>query len=245
MIEVTLEYRREGNTMLSAGRVSVKQDDQPPRDEVSFEHLEYKRMMRELSYALRKLPDGAETKVLIQRTDRPGINPYVLDQVTVDLLRTDPVAGLQAMSVESPSPAQVLENIKKAARPPAPLPTLRVGDSTLADAFGENVAFKVRGHELECPGCGFWGLYTTPALLNDPDRIGQVFKTAFVCPKKCKQRFIVSCHKEWGFVGVEDLLKTPLEAFYLPRGWNNRRPWVSRADLQQKYDEYKKEKEST
>lgn len=245
MIEVTLAYRREGSTMLSAGRVSVKQDDAPAHDEVSFEHLEYKRMMRELSYALRKLPDGVETKVIIQRTDRPGINPYVLDPASVSLLRTDPVAGLAAMSVESPSPMQVLENIKKAAAPPTPLPTLRVGNETLADAFGENVAFKVRAHELECPGCGFWGVYTTPRLLNDPDRAGQVFKTAFVCHKRCNQRFIVSCHKEWGFVGVEDLLKTPLAAFYLPRGWNNRRPWVSRADLQQKYDDYKKEKDAS
>lgn len=244
-IEVTLEYLREGNTTLSAGKVSAKQVDGPPLASVCFEHFAYKRMMRELSDVLRGLPAQEETKVIIQRVDRPGLLPYVLDPATVELLRTDPVAGLQALSVESPSPSTVLARIKESQRPSEPPPTLRTGASTLADAFGENVAVKVRGYELECPGCGFWGMYVTPSLLRDPERVGQVLKTAFVCRKKCRQRFIVSCHKEWGFVAIEDLLKTGLEAFYFPRGWNAYRPWVSRADLQQKYDEYQKEKEST
>jgi hypothetical protein len=130
-------------------------------------------------------------------------------------------------------------------RAPTPPTTLRTGHATIADAFGDSVAFKVRGHELECPGCGFWGMYTTPGLLNDPERAGQTFKTAFVCPKKCRGRFIVSCQKEWGFVGVDYLLdQTKLDAFYFPRDWNGGQPWVSREDLQKKYDEYKKDKEN-
>jgi len=241
MIEVTLAYRREGTTMLSTGEVSAKLGEESLYCR-QFESLEYKAMLRQLTLALRACKDAE--KVIIQRTDRPGINPYTLDKVTVDLLRNDPVAGMQALSIESPSPMQILDNIKKAAQPPIAPPTLRAGSHTLADAFGESVAFKVRGHELECPGCGFWGVYTSPGLLNDPDRVGQTMKTVFVCAKRCKERFHVHCHKEWGFVRVEDLLKTALPTFYLPRTWNNRRPWISRADLQQKYDEYKKEKES-
>lgn len=242
MMEVTLEYKRQGTTMLSEGKITYSEGDFTST--VPFAGIEYKPMMAALSTVLRAFPDDTEVKVLIQRTDRAGLQPYTLDDATVQLLRNDPVAGIQALSISSPRPAQVLDNIKKAQRPPIPLAPLRAGSETMADAFGEKVAFKVRGHELECPGCGFWSIYTTPGLLNDPERAGLVFKTAFVCRKKCCQRFIVSCHKEWGFVDVEDLLKTVLPAFYLPRVWNNRRPWISRADLEQKYNEYKKEKES-
>jgi predicted RNA-binding Zn-ribbon protein involved in translation (DUF1610 family) len=130
---------------------------------------------------------------------------------------------------------------ERAPVPPAPI---RAGHATLADAFGEVIYFRVRGHELECPGCGFWGMFTSPGLLKDPDRAGTRFKTAFVCPKKCGERFIVSCEDSWGYVHVEDLLKSSkLNAFYFPRTWNEGRPWVTRESLQQKYNEYKAEKE--
>lgn len=243
MIEVTLEYCRVDKTVLSTGRILTKAADGSVVPVETFEAIEYAAMLRLLSGVLMGLPEETEAKVHVQRTDRAGILPYTLDAASVTLLRTDPVAGLEAMSVASPSPMQVLENIKLAARPPVPYPTLTAGAGTLADAFGETVACRIRDVQLECPGCGFWSDYALPAILNDPDRAGTAFKTIFVCRKRCHERFPVSCFKEWAFVSVQDLLKTPLPAFYLPRAWNHSRPWVSRDVLTQKYAEYTKEKE--
>jgi hypothetical protein len=88
-------------------------------------------------------------------------------------------------------------------------------------------------------------MYTSPSLLSDPERAGSVFKTAFVCPKKCRGRFIVTCQKELGYVDVRYLLEnTKLDRFYFPRAWNDGASWVSRESLQKKYNEYVKEKES-
>lgn len=244
-VEVTLEYHRVGTTMLSTGRITSKENGLLT-EESDFAHVEYRSMMKELAGVLTHWSpeEHPELKVLVQRTDRAGLVPYTLDQQTVDLMRTDPVAGIEALSFTQASPTVIEETTKRAHNPP-PMPTLKVANATLCDAFGETVAFKVRGHELECPGCGFWGMFTTPGLLNDPERAGQVFKTIFACPKKCHARLQVSCHAEWGFVRIEDLLtKTKLDAFYFPRAWNGGQPWVSRESLQQKYDAYKKEKES-
>lgn len=240
-VEVTLEYKRIGNTMSSAGRI-ISKDGGLVTEEGEFDSFPFRDMMKQLATVLANWPveDVPDVKVVVQRTDRAGLAPYILDKETVDLLRTDPVAGIEVLAGTS-SPAAI-EHAVKADRAP-PQPVLRAGTVTLADAFGDSVAFRVRGHELECPGCGFWGVFTTPGLLTAPERAGGAFKTAFVCPKRCGGRFIVSCQREWGFVGVDYLLeKTDLDKFYFPRAWNGGRPWVSREDLQKKYDEYKKEK---
>jgi hypothetical protein len=244
-VEVTLEYKRVGNTMSSRGRI-LSRAGGLVTEEGDFDGVEFRPMMKQLAAVLANWPvdEVSELAVIIQRTDHAGLLPYKLDKQTVDLLRTDPVAGLEALSFSAVSPTVAEQTVKRELSPPTP-PTLRTGNATLADAFGDAVAFKVRGHELECPGCGFWGMYTTPGLLSDPERVGQVFKTAFVCQKKCHGRFIVNCQKEWGFVEVKYLLdQTEFPAFYFPRVWNEGRPWVSREDLQKKYREYQQEKEN-
>ena len=70
-----------------------------------------------------------------------------------------------------------------------------------------------------------------------------MFKTVFDCKKKCRNRFVVTCMTTWGYVHIEDLLKTTLNAFYFPRAWNEGRPWVSRETLNTLYNQYKTEKE--
>ncbi len=245
-VQVTLEYKRDGHGMTSSGRI-LSNDNGLVTEEGDFTGLHFKDMMKHVAAVLRnwKEDETPDIDVVVQRTDRGGLQPYKMDKQTVELLRKDPVAGIEALSFDAPSPSNAVAQVEAARSPPAPTPVLRRGHETLIDAFGESVGFRVRGHELECPGCGFWGMFTTPGLLKDPSRAGTVFKTAFVCPKKCATRFIVSCHAAYGYVDVSFLLEqTKLEKFYLPRAWNGGRPWVSRQDLQQKYDEYKKEKES-
>jgi hypothetical protein len=242
-VEVTLEYRRVDGTRLSTGRLLSK-DGGLVTEEGEFKEVEFSTMLVLLSSVTKHWPDEDPIDILLARTDHDGMTPYKLDPATVHLIRTDPAAASQALSVPDRSPSGEARKVHDATVPIV-MPPLKVGDDVLCDAFGDQLYFKVRGHELECPGCGFWGVFTTPGLLNDPDRSGASFKTIFVCKKRCAcPRIVVTCNKEWGYVDTSYLLEhTKLAAFYFPRAWNGGRPWVTREVLQQKFDQYKEEKE--
>jgi hypothetical protein len=241
-VEVTLEYKRVEGTRLSTGRVTSKWE-RLLAEECAFEGIDFPEMIAKLAESL-KYWTHERIDIVIQRTDRDGLKPYRLDHATVKLICDDPVAAARALSVADRSPSGEVRRVHEATVPVV-VPPLKVGDDVLCDAFGDQLYFKVRGHELECPGCGFWGVFTSPGLLNDPDRAGMVFKTAFVCRKRCGcERFIVTCSKDWGYVDTSYLLeRTKLAAFYFPRAWNGGRPWVTRENLQKMFNQYKEEKE--
>jgi hypothetical protein len=232
-MQVRLEYRRDPGAFTSTGSIQQEGTQQ------EFVAVEFREMMQMLARVLE--PGSDETEVILQRTDRPGLLPYKLDAALVQLLRTNPEAAIESMEFSSQSPSLTAQRAAEATEPPRPIPA---GHDALADSFGDVVYFRVRGHELECPGCGFWGMYTSPGLLDSVDREGAVFRTVFVCPKKCKERFAVTCLRQWGYVRVDHLLEGTLPAFYFPRAWNEGRPWVSRGMLEQKYSAYKAEKEN-
>jgi hypothetical protein len=242
-VEVTLEYRRVEGTRLSTGRLLSK-DGGLVTEEGEFKEVEFAAMLNLLSETTKHWPDEDPVDIFLKRTDHEGMTPYKLDAATVNLIRTNPLAASLALSVPDRSPSGEVRKVHEATVPIVMLP-LKVGDDVLCDAFGDQLYFRVRGHELECPGCGFWGAYTALGLLNDPDRAGASFKTAFVCRKRCGcQRMIVTCNKEWGYVDTSYLLEqTKLAAFYFPRAWNGGRPWVTRDALQKMFNQYKEEKE--
>jgi hypothetical protein len=243
-VEITLEYQRTpGSIALSNGRI-LSTEGSLVTEEGEFRSLDFKGMFEKLSAVAKHWEDEESISIAIRRTDREGLTLYRLDPTTVKLIRTDPVAAAAAMSVPDRSPSGEVRKVHEA-NIPLVIPPLKVGDAVISDAFGDQLYFKVRGHELECPGCGFWGAYTTPGLLNDPDRAGSSFKTAFVCRKRCGcERFVVTCNKEWGYVDTTYLLeRTKLAAFYFPRAWNGGRPWVTRETLQQMFNQYKQDKE--
>jgi hypothetical protein len=245
-VEVTLEYKRASTAAgcaTSTGRVTSKEGGLLT-EEGEFEHLPFGDMLMKVHETTKHWPDEEPIDIHIMRTDRDGLTPYKLDPATVNLIRTNPEAAVAALSVPDRSPSGEVRRVREA-NVPTVMPPLKVGDDVLADAFGDQLYFKVRGHELECPGCGFWGMFTSPGLLNDPDRAGLSFKTAFVCRKRCGcERFIVTCNKEWGYVDTAYLLeKTTLAAFYFPRVWNGGKPWVTREALQKMYQQYRQEKE--
>jgi hypothetical protein len=243
MIEVTLEYKRDAGTVLSTGRV-LSNEGGLITEEGEFSGIEYRKMIAQLHDVLKNWADEEPVDVILQRTDREGLLPYKLDGATVHLIRTDPIAAVAALSVPDRSPSGAAKRAV-AHSVPIVVPPIAIGDDVLADAFGDQVYFNVKGHELECPGCGFWGIYTTPGLLNDEERGGASFKTMFGCKKRCGcERFPVTCNKKWGYVSTKYLLEeTKLAAFYFPRAWNGGKPWVTRETLQKLYDQYKEEKE--
>lgn len=240
---VTLEYRRIGNSMSSSGRILSDENGLITEEGQPFDGFEFKRMMGLLANVLGNWPPEQEVEVLLQRTDHEGLLPYKLDAKTVTLFRTDPVAAIAAFGFPTQSVSNTVARVQRD-RAPRVQPSIRAGHDTLADAFGDQLYFKVRKHELECPGCGYWGMFASPSLLAAPERAGECFKTAFVCPKKCGGRFLVTCLETWGYVDTKYLLeRTKLDAFYFPRAWNEGKPWVSRESLQQKYNAYSTEKE--
>jgi hypothetical protein len=242
-VELTLEYRRVEGTELSTGRI-MSNESGLTTQEAAFSNLEFRKMIAALTGATKQWADDIQIDIVLVRTDHDALTPYKLDAATVNLIRTDPLAAIQALSVPDRSPSGEVRKVRDATVPII-IPPLKVGDDVLADAFGDQLYFKVRGHELECPGCGFWGAFSTPGLLAAPERQGSSFKTVFVCSKRCGcQRIAVTCNDVWGYVDTSYLLeRTKLAAFYFPRAWNGGRPWVTRETLQQKYNQYKEEKE--
>ncbi len=241
-VEFILRYKREGE--LSTGTVESKEGEEQ-KILATFSCLHYDQMLKQLCQALATCPLEADVSITIQRSDRAGLNPFPLDKATVELFRTDPVAAVRIMAQPLRSPSSIEKEVRDESTP-IKLGPIRACTDAAAEAFGDNLFFRVRDVSLECPGCGFWGAFTTPGLLHHSSREGIEFKTTYVCRAKCLERFVVTCREKWGYVSTEFLLMdTKLDRFYFPREWNGRRPWILREELQQLSDSYKKEKEST
>lgn len=238
MDKVVLSYGRDGEELTSSGSISItpQEGEGGAYAKILFTTLPFRKMVGQLAEVLRA---HQVDSVELRRTDNPQLIPYLLDQETVDLIRSDPALAVESMTFQqSPSTGEVRARQRREVIVVPPLPA---GMATLVDAFGPSLYFRVRGHELECPGCGFWGVYANPRMLADPDRASSNLKAVFVCPKKCHQRFFVNCQKTWGWVLVEDLLKLPLDRFYFPRAWNEDAPWITKDALSEKYVSYQKE----
>ena len=233
---VLLRYRRVPETELSRGDLVVETAEE--RIQSSFEGWTFSEMLKQLH---RKL-GAAETSVYFQRTDREGLLPYRLDDKTVELLRTDPVAAIQAMTVRMPTPAEVLDNIKKS-RTPLVVPPLSAGIATLADGFGEYVYVRVKENTLECPGCGFYSAFALAGVFAQRQK-DEPMRVMFTCSKKCRIRVIAMCESEWAYVRTEDLVKSSLEKFYLPRAWNTSGVWATREELEARLTQFRKDRET-
>jgi hypothetical protein len=123
----------------------------------------------------------------------------------------DPAAAIQELS---PPPRRVIVRSPVAVSATATVqPVFRAGADTLADAFGEEVYLKVRDGRFEDPATGRW------------------------VPLGFEQKLV----GEWVRVAITDLLGLPADRFFLPRRWNVSGPWITRAALLEKYEEYMKE----
>ena len=211
--QIVLEYRREAE--LSTGRIVVGGVEE------AFEKSPFDRMLYRLAA---KIVKTGACEVLLMRIDRPGYRPYPLDRTTVELLRLDPVAAVEALTYRG-SPSSIFQRIEK--ERVAPVPPLRAGVDVLAVAFGEEVYVRLRGDELECPGCGFWS---------------KLEGTLFQCKKRCLLAVTVEPRARWAAVSVPELLSSGLSQFYLPRAWNPE-SWATRADLEERYQAFTQERE--
>lgn len=109
---------------------------------------------------------------------------------------------------------------------------LHVGHDSFADSFGYLVYCKARNETAECPGCGKWNY------------IGR-FPSISVSCRECGLNVEFSrAGENWWTVSTEALCQSKKETFFLPRLWNEKRPWISLGDLEAKFNEFIKEKQN-
>ena len=238
MMEVVLEYKRVDAQ--SSGRIHVRESFPEGGGAgglvlFTFDCLDFEAMLYKFAEALQEYPNAAG---VLQRTDRPGLVPYTLDERTVELFRVDPVAAVKSMSTPYGSPSNT---VKRTREEKAPLESgLRVGHSTLADAFGEELYARYDRDRLrvECPCCGIW------ASLNTRDEDGRQFISCKnpSCAPHGKPLFVKSRNGRWASFSTFDLLATHSDRFYFPRAWNDGKVWVTWEGLNEKYQQFQKEK---
>lgn len=233
MSEVVLSYRREKDAF--QGSIFLREEDEKKIIFI-FSGQDFRTIMQWLSDSLRQYPDSS---AVIERTDRDGIKPIKLTPSQTNLLREDPEEALKQME----PPHEKLINIGKGPSPVArigdvvqvrvPLQKgLVVGHDSFADAFGDRLYCRANEGKIECPGCGHWMPIDT------------IMELRLLDCTRCDLGVIVDeAGSSWWSVDTYDLLMTDgNDRFFFPRAWNKTPPWISRDDLQKRYDIFIEEK---
>lgn len=218
---IQLVYRRDSRRETFTGTITTPD----PLWSSGFSSLSFERMLELVGAELRRFPD---LRLLIRREEAPY--PMSLPPGVENLLRTDLPRAIEMLTLP---PQRVVIGVPKK-KEVAVLGTLRYGNDTLADAFGEEIYVKVRlGREeirVEDPITGrLIGLTQIP---GQPLRWGPL---SF-------ERYILARSGQWGTLLIQKLLAVGAPRYYLPRGWNPSGSWISHEDLAKLYDRYQKEK---
>ena len=226
--DVRLTYRRVGEKY--EGSLSVDGTHTLPS---KFKELDFAQMMTKASALLNQHKDA---QLLVQRTDRAGMLPIQLEPKLRDMLRDDPTAYIKANTI----PARTLDlrgerTSALAAKHQVPRHGgLRNGLNILADAFGEVVYAKAKKWaggvwRYEHPATGRWSdLPTIEYWLQSHDTEVQ--------PLDDKNG--------WLLLSVEQLLRANAERYYFPREWNEFGSWITKEQLRQKLDQFRKDKDN-
>lgn len=191
----------------------------------------YKQLMTFVSSQLQLYPDHA---VHFFRTDS-HFPAQELSESNRVLLRDDPTAFINNTS---PPPVRVIVSGSKP--DPKPAPRLRAGLDALADAFGEVVYLRVEGEKVENPITGRW---STP---GENDGIHVWLHTGAVAIRgSWIPRPQPNSPARWVAVRIDELLQTDVSRFYFPREWNPGGQWITRDELQKKFNAFRIEKAST
>lgn len=186
----------------------------------SFAELTFKEMLAHVSRVL--LKTAAEAILIVRPTSRKT-HEFLLEAQIVEALRTDLEKAENMMTwtptAKNESKPEVLGH-----------PSIRAGLSTLAESFSDEVFILSTVDRLECPFCSLW----VPAFEK------------FHCTN-CGQEIelVHRVHEErWYLAKVQDLLASNAPKFFLPRRWNKGKTWISKEELQELSNQWKKMKES-
>lgn len=205
-LELFLRYRRVeigGGESAYSGELFARTDDGALPWEAldAFDKQHFRRL---LTAVARHLRAKDYERVVLERIDRQGLQPFVLDNPMTELLRADPAAALQILAADNP-PIRI--DLRKKAPPP-----IVSGYDTVAETLGEHLYCSVQLGRMECPVCGRWSAATSP----------------FCCADMCGLLpMAVIFTERWGKVAVSDLLDLHKVRYFIPRGFNTHRPWMS------------------
>lgn len=228
--ELVLRYRRDdGDTC--TGTMAVR--ELPIGDETIIHRFQCYTFNRMFAKVANNLNEHRLERTVIQRTDRDGLLPVLLEKDTTQLLRTDPVEALRVLNWGSTT-SNVVDLTAVRAKKEAQAnrtPLFRAGHDTLADSLGDTVYCRVRAEGgIECPFCGLTGHFEKPM---------------FVC-SRCKRTATCAVvpSGEWALFSVDELLQKDVVRLYLPRGWNPSRGWIGKEVLRVLYEDWLNEKEN-
>lgn len=193
-------------------------------DGVEFLNKTFEEMMLLVHSRLLECPDYG---LLISRTERPGLFPVQLEPELLQLLLTDPQQYIQRHTLpDRVADLRSPDRVSKLAAPyQPPRGGLRSGHDTLADAFGDSVYLRMRSCRVENPCTGRWCT---------------VSELAETCGLKGRQLDLVA---GWVVIATADLLRSNATRFYLPREWNKSGAWITKAQLQEMYDQFRKDRD--
>ncbi len=239
--EVRLRYHRDECDTCTGDLSIAEIGDDHPEAMTSFEKKAHKNVIYMLSTAV-KSTFNVE-RVIFQRTDRTGLLPIQLDEATVHLLKTDPLAAIRALSWGNTKPVVVdLSAVRKAKEtakqkvtsttllPKSVFVAAREG---LSEAFGDVLHVVLHEGSAECPFCGRW-----TKQRRHVEGLFHCDKCRMDCP-------IVGVHQRWLTFSVEALLATPATRFYFPFGWNPTFNWITKESLNSLYEAWQIERKVT
>jgi hypothetical protein len=194
----------------------------------AFSGKTFAQMMTLVHMRLVKLP---KARLIMQRTERPGLMPVEVAPEDVELLRVDPVTYIRKHTVE-PITVDMRGSRKgqhalaRGERVEIPKSSgIRAGHDTIAEAFGEVVYARMRNNNVESPNDGRWvTLQTLESWL------------------KAAPTEVVTPELGWVGIRVADLLRTQNSRFYLPREWNPHRSWITKEQLIELLEQFEEEK---
>jgi len=219
--EIVLRYSRDITSELCTGELILRSGGVETQDK--FSRIFFTRVLAKLA-ALIKVADVKA--VIVERTDRTGFLPVLLEVDVVELLKQDPVAAIRHFSPTGMSSTRMYTP-KKKEEPLPPAPVFKLGYDTLADAIGDYIySQRNKAGELECPGCGFW-------------------RSAKLGLFKCSNCSFTAPVREtltWARFKTVDVLDAPNNRFFFPRKWNRNGVWIFKEDLRALYEEWLQEK---
>lgn len=220
--DIKLIYGRLGQNY--HGSINVKHEGQNEFiSEMDFKDFSFARVMSHLARTIRGYEPGG--RVTLVRSELKG-SDYPLDEATVELLRVDPAAAIRSMTHDRTT-VVVRDKLPSA----VPSGLLRAGHETIADALGDRIYVAMdQSGRFECVGCGRW-------REGAPDVMSCTIE-------HCLVKLRGHLHgKTWYSVPTRDVLSLNLTRYYIPRGWNPSRGWITHADLNKMYRDFQKERD--
>ena len=236
---VLLSYKRVNGDQ-SLGDIRCETVDQPPKVVLSFVSLKWEDMMLRYAEVLQENP-GA--KGIIQRTDRPGLNPFALSDKDLERLRTDPKDWVEKNTFHQTSSSGPKKtktgNVNAMTALPAAV-------ETMVEVFGDMLFLRAQFRAVEGQDKNIKAIHVECPVRKTFVPIENNW-LVFGSEYDNKRVFVELLYVDYGYVKVNtlELLLLGFQEFFIPRKWNPSGANISWADLNKMYEDFEKERNAS